>query len=333
MTRRRMRPSSRLTVLGLSKPNLATAVSLGIVLIVSLADTALAATVSPVIREKSVDHFSASASPAYFVWNRALPGHRGHGKTLAKRRGMHPIRVTPRGTFSVGAAVDGSTVVQAQGSGGDDTNLRLYHLGSGTITKPGPGVNSNWDEARPSISGRFLFFTRGLFSRQSEATPGRALILYDRATDTSTVLARARHHHHYLVSDQVNGDWAVWERCKVSEAGFTNCYVFRYRISTKQTVRVPSFGRQAISPSVTSDGTVYFILDGTADSWTCGDNAVIVRYPVGSPPSMIASLREGKDALGTFAFENAGSVTLYLDRFTCRVEDLDIFKLSNAETA
>ena len=83
----------------------------------------------------------------------------------------------------------------------------------------------------------------------------------------------ARHHHHYLVSDQVNGDWAVWERCKVGPAGFTNCNVIRYRISTRQTVRLPSFGRQAISPSVTSDGTVYLVLDGTADSWMCGNGS------------------------------------------------------------
>jgi hypothetical protein len=315
-----LRPPRRTIVISLG---------LGIALAVGLADVALAAVPEPVMASDELDEYGPTATSNYLVWTQGEVGQFRRYSSFAKRPGQRRVRLNEPHTASNGAAVDGSTVLYAQTSRHHGFDLKLYHLGAGTRTNPGPGVNTNDDEDQPSISGSYLFFTRRNFDQNKGA-----LILYDRTTETSRVLAMARPRHHYLISNQVNGDWAVWEKCKFDfTGGYTNCNVFRYRISTKQTVRVPNPGKQQYGSAVTSDGTVYFVVGGGSDYWDCGTNAKLVRYPVGGPRTVIASLPSGRDALSMFAFEEGASpVTLYFDRTNCRL-DQDIYKLSNADTA
>lgn len=304
-------------------------IGLGLALTLGVADAALAAIPEPLFTSKAKDEYGPTASSSYLVWTRGLVGRFGHYNTYAKRAGQPRIRLNEPRSASYGAAVYGSTVLYEQTPRNQDGDLKLYHLGAGTRTNPGPGVNTKHDEDQPGISGNYLFFTRRNFDQNTGA-----LILYDRTTETSRVLATARPRHHYLISNQVNGDWAVWEKCKFdSSGGYSNCNVFRYRISTKQTVRLPNPGKQQYGSAVTSDGTVYFVVGGRSDYWHCGTNAKLVRYPIGGPRTVIASLPNGKDAFSMFAFEEgASAVTLYFDRTNCRL-DQDIYKLSNAESA
>jgi hypothetical protein len=312
-----------------SRRSMATAIGLGVVLALGLADAALAAIPEPIMTSNELDQYGPTASSHYLVWTQSRVGQFRHINSFAKRAGQPRIRLNEPHTASDGAAVDGSTVLYAQRRRHGDLDLKLYHLGTGTRTNPGQGVNTkNW-EMQPGISGDYLFFTRRKFEQNRAA-----LILYNRATQTFWPLARGTIRHDFLLSNQVNGDWAVWETCRLgNDLGFHLCNVFRYRISTQQTVRLPNPGKQQYASAVTSDGTVYFVIGGGSDSWHCGTNARLVRYPIGGPRTVIASLPKGKDVFSMFAFEEQdSSVTLYFDRTDCRLDD-DIYRLSNADTA
>jgi hypothetical protein len=156
------------------------------------------------------------------------------------------------------------------------------------------------------------------------------LVLYDRRSGRSTVLAEVDPRHGFLDSDQVNGDWLVWEYCAASHGKFTDCDVIRYRISTEHAVRLPNPGVQQYSPAVTSDGTVYYIRGAGHAYWKCGAHTRLVRYPVGGPATTIASVGDGMDVFAQFALEGQyGLVTDYFDETRCRDGRSDIFKLDD----
>jgi hypothetical protein len=109
---------------------------------------------------------------------------------------------------------------------------------------------------------------------------------------------------------------------------------FRYHISTGTTLRLPNPGKQQYGSAVTSDGTVYFFRVGGSTYWRCGANGKLLRYPVGGPATVIASLPDGKDISSTFALEEGdGSVSLYFDRVECDTFQRDIYKIVNADSA
>jgi hypothetical protein len=292
---------------------------------------AVAATPTAVISTTRVSEFQPSFATGYLVWDQNSIAHPRHFNSFVKPTGQPRIRVNPRGTHSNGAAIDGTTVLY-QEVGRRGSNLKLYDVNTGDRTGPGSGVNTRHWEYEPGISADHLFFSRGNFEGSS---PWVRLILYDRLTEQSQVLAEADPRHKYLISNQVNGDWAVWELCRLRDGNFTNCNVFRYQISTDETVRLPNPNRQQYGSAVTSDGTVYYVRTGREDAWVCGAGARLVRYPVGGPATVVASLPKGKDAFSMFAFEEADtSVTLYFDRITCRNgQSGDIYNLTNADTA
>lgn len=292
-----------------------------------------------VLSTNEADEYSASASAGYLVWTQNSAQHRGAYNSFAKPAGQPRIRVNAPHTRSYAATVWETTVVYERsqlGPGKDHENdLRLYDLVTGNRTSPGPGVNTAHAEYEGGITDRFLFFTRSNFEAPL-SEQRTTLILYDRANGHARVLAtHRRSQRHYLISDQINGDWVVWEDCRITrEFAFTDCNVFRYRISTKRTVRLPNPGKQQFASAVTSDGTVYFARVGGSDAWQCGKHAKLLRYPVGGPATVIASLPQGKDDFSMFALEEADtSATLYFDREDCRTFDRDIYKIENADTA
>jgi hypothetical protein len=299
--------------------------------ILATGQIAVAGTPTALISTKRVSEYQPSFATGYLVWDQNSIAHPRIFNSFAKPTGQPRIRVNPAGTHSNGAAIDGTTVLYQEVSR-RGSNLKLYDVNTGDRTGPGSGVNSRFWEYEPGISADHLFFSRGKFGGSS---PWVRLILYDRPTGQSQVLAEADPRHRYLISNQVNGDWAVWESCRVREGNFTNCNVFRYQISTAETARVPNPNRQQYGSAVTSDGTLYYVRTGRADAWECGAGARLVRYPVGGPATVIASLPQGKDAFSMFAFEEADtSITLYFDRIACRRgQSGDIYDLTNADTA
>jgi hypothetical protein len=95
-------------------------------------------------------------------------------------------------------------------------------------------------------------------------------------------------------------------------------------IAAGTTITVPNPGRQQYSPSVTDDGTVYFIRSGRG----CGNTVQVVRRPLGGPSKVIAAVGAGRDVQSTFALADAnGTTTVYFDRLRCATGAFDVFSV------
>lgn len=300
-------------------------------IVVLASHSAVAATPTAVIARKGVSEIQPSASDGYVVWSQNSAEHPRHFNSYAVAPGERSIRLNEAGTSSLAAGIDGTSVLY-QRAGPTGWDLRLYDLETGERSNPGKAVNTNYFEYQPNLSSEYFFFGRGKFEGKTQWT---RLILYNRITGRSRVLGgEIDPRHGYIDSNQVNGDWVVWERCQTAGGQFTNCDVFRYQISTKETVRLPNPGKQQYGSSVTSDGTVYFIRTGGSDYWRCGAGAKLIRYPVDGPETVVASLAKGKDAFATFALEGPyETVSIYFDQRACKQGQVgDIFKVADASS-
>jgi hypothetical protein len=198
---------------------------------------------------------------------------------------------------------------------GRQSNLVLYDLAGRRRSAPPAGVNTRHWEWHPTLSGDWL-----LFGRQSTAARADLVLLRNLATGETRRIARLRRGRRTLAEPgQVAGNYAVWFRCT------PRCNVCRYDIAAGTTKRIPNpNARQQYDPSVTGDGTVYFLRSGRG----CGTSVRLVRYPVGGPSRALAPLRAGRDSSHTYALANGdGTTTVLFDRVRCRTGARDIFEV------
>ena len=309
-------------------------IGLASLLTLLMAGIALAATPEVVLNEPNVDEFRSSASDGYLVWSANSEAKPNRYHSYVRADGDQPVRINPTGSKSYGATIDGTTIVyeeHSHGSRGSD----LYFTDAVTPDRQPPpdGVNTRADELRPSLSGDYLLFTRSNFNRVGIRRAWTRVILVDVTTGDQTVLRERSVRRFFLISDQVNGDWATFESCRRGDA-LTNCNVFRYEISTADLTKVPNPGQQQYGGSVSDDGTVYVTRTGVRSHWECGRHSNIVRVPLSSPEQVIARLPDGNDAFSMFAFdETGGSTTLYIDRLSCSNFISGIFRIPDADTS
>ena len=308
-------------------------VSLAAMALVWPANAAYAATPEVVLDVPSRWENSPSASDGYLAWSTTnTENFRSNSYVMAD--GGSPVRVNRAGTRSGSAAIDGTTVAYDEVD--HDSDIVLFDAVSKTRSQPPDGVNTPGDEIRPSLSGNWLLFTRSNANRVSRSKAARKVILFNLYDSTSILLARVRERTGYLISDQVNGDWATFEKCDVHRFVYSDCQAHRYRISTDKLTEIPNPGvpQQQYAASVSKNGTVYMVRTRTRDHWRCGDHTRLVRYPIGGPPTVIAQLPVGFDALETFAFdEKNGSTTMYFGRLNCKNGRSGIYRITDADTA
>jgi Tol biopolymer transport system component len=117
----------------------------------------------------------------------------------------------------------------------------------------------------------------------------------------------------------VTGNYAVWFRCTPA------CNVFLYDIPAGTTTRIPKPDRrQQYDPSVTADGTVYFVRSGRG----CGTSARLVRHPLGGPSKVLASLGAGRDSFHTYALaSHNGTASVFFSRVRCSTSAWDVMKI------
>jgi len=120
----------------------------------------------------------------------------------------------------------------------------------------------------------------------------------------------------------VNGKWAVWWKCTPA----TGCNVFRYNIRRKSRSRVPNPGMYQRAPSVTREGTVYFVRTARR----CGTSVRVMRYFPGAPPTSIRKLPEGVTINDTYSYSGGvGRTKLLFERNRCgrpAVSDIWVIK-------
>jgi hypothetical protein len=298
-----------------------------VAIVVLAAQAAFAATPVPVLADPDLDEFQPSASSSYLVWSGNTAEHPRHSNVYARAWGGNPIRVNERGTIGYQGSVDGTTVLYSRGEPHEPADLWLYDLQTGTRSDPGRRVNSRYFEFQPNISGRYYFFERGKFRGPTQF---EKVILYDSRSGSFAVLAQVDPRTGFLDADQINGDWLVWESCVFSHNRYSECDVFRHRISTGRTVRLPNPGAQQYSPGVASDGTVYYVRNGGSAYWRCGAHAKIVRYPLRGPATVLTSIAHGTDVFAQSVLEGQyGLVTDYFDETRCSDFRSDVYKLED----
>jgi hypothetical protein len=297
-------------------------------LIVLVAQAAFATTPVPVFADPDITEAQPSATANAVVYTRNSLEHPHHFNSYVETPGGGETRINEAGTDSFQASIDGTTVLYSRISrrGAD---LRLYDVTTGERSGPGAGVNRpESEEFGPNIDGRYYAFIRADFEAPE---PYVRLILFDTRTGRSRVLADADPRREYLDSDQVNGDWVVWEYCRFSHHRYTECDVYRYRISTERAVVLPNPGKQQYTPSVTADGTVYYGRSGNGVYWKCGLNAHLVRQPLHGPAVVIASLPQGSDMFSTFALDGQyGLVRVYYEQAPCEGDvGADVYRVDD----
>jgi hypothetical protein len=304
---------------------------MGLTLCVGWALMTSSASASPIrVRdEPHVDELHPSIAEGYLVWSESSPNRNPH--SYVKPDGGPRVRIDPRRSFSLAASIDGTTVAYEEIR--DDANIRFFDASTRDRSPAPEGVNTGAWEYDPALSGNWLMFQRSNINKVKPSKAFLLLVLFNLDTGARRVLRDVAWNAYYFQSDQVNGDWATFESCRTPRAGFSDCQVWRYRISTRRLVKIPNPGKQQYAGGVTTDGTVYFVRTGHADTWACGARTGVWRYPVGGPAVKIWEFKRGTDVLASFAFEEPGGHTSwYFHRFKCRAAIGGIYRLAQVES-
>lgn len=293
--------------------------------------SALADSHQVVLDDPEQNEFHPARSDGYLVWTSFSNTGGGGINTWLLPDGGNPIRVNERHTDSFSGAIDGTTVVYDEWVGNAD--LRFFDAVTKQRSAPPDRVNTANDESDPALSGDWLLFLRSNANRVRARRAYARVVLFNLQTDERRILFDRRDKAWYVATGQVNGDWLTYETCRQRRFDFEDCHVFRYQISTEELHQIPNPSLQQYAAVVTSDGTVYFTRGGKRTKWVCGTRVKLFRYPVGGSPVVIARLRDGRDALTAFAFEEADdSTTLYFAETNCRGDE-GIYAIDHADDA
>jgi hypothetical protein len=252
-----------------------------------------------------------AAAPGWLAWARAPRGARFWSLMVQGPDGTVKANRPNTHGFS-GGFVDDTLVYQE--SKGRQSSIQIFDPVLGTRTGPPAGVNTRHWEWHPTISGDWLLFGRGNRGARTDS------ILLKNVSTGQTILLDRRPWGARRIAEpgQVAGNYAVWFRCT------PKCDVFLYDIALGTKTKIPSpAGKQQYDPSVTSDGTVYFVRSNRG----CGAAVRLVRVPLGGPATVLTSLGAGRDSFHTFALEHSQGVSLYFESVRCAGRGADVFRI------
>jgi hypothetical protein len=256
-----------------------------------------------------------SADATHLAWSQYPRFRSAFVSLFLQETGGPRVRVNRLRTHGWGGSLIGDSFVYQEISG-RQSNIQLYDVVTGLRSAPPPGVNTLAWEWAPTMTADHLLFGRVLINQGIDR-----VFLRDLGTGSTPMLDQIRLRNGFLWLGQVNGNHAVWHRC-INRT--RRCNVLMRDISAGTTTMIPNPGRQQYSPSVTSDGTVYFIRSGRG----CGNTVQVVRRPLGGPSKVIAAVGAGRDVQTTFAFQHAdGTTAVYFDRVRCATGAWDVFSV------
>ncbi len=267
------------------------------------------------VRATLAQERSPAADATHLAWSQYPRRGPGFVSLYMQEPGGPRIRVNRPRTHGWSGGFAGSSFVYQEASG-RQSNIQLYGVVTGTRSAPPPGVNTAAWEWGPTMTANHLLFGRVLINQGLDR-----VLLRDLGTGSTVMLDQIRFRNGSVWLGQVSGNYAVWHRC-VRRTG--RCNVLVHDIAAGTTTTIPSPARHQYSPSVTSDGTVYFIRSGQG----CGNTVRVVRRPLGGPSKVIAAAGVGRDVQATSALANAdGTTNVYFDRIRCSTGAWDVFKV------
>jgi hypothetical protein len=271
----------------------------------------------PMRAKEGIGEFQPAHSGAYFGWEQNSKANLDHYDVFVHRAGGKRRKVNAPKTQAAMGGIDGNILVYQQFWGTRTSDIRFLNLRTGKRYAPRVFVNTRLWEYWPSISGDWL-----LFGRRTIAGDKRRIILYNRARDAVRLLDITSSTSTFLAPGQVNGNWAVWHRCKPP----TKCDVYRYNIALRATRKIPNpTDKSQYAASVTRDGTVFF----ARGRRTCGRGVQLMRYRDGRPRAL-HRLKRGRDVGDTYASLTAsGEVQLFFEQNRCGrlASGSDIFRV------
>lgn len=266
----------------------------------------------PVVNGRA-NEYSPAADGAYVSWTASGVRRHNRFRVYFSVDGGERQRANAPGTKGWNGGIEGTHLVFTQ-YGGGEADLVLYDMATQTVLPLPEGVNTDLREFNPTISGDHLFFDRDGFGGGNRIED---IVLFNTATETETILVHNEENNIFHSVGQVNGNWAVYFRCDFSGT----CDVMRYDIDGDVTVTAPNLdGLQQYAPSVTEDGTVYFVRSRPA----CGDRVRYMVWDGVSDPTLFNDFRQGRDSYDNFFDETTD--TLYYERFRCGGGSSGIFK-------
>jgi hypothetical protein len=277
-------------------------------------------TEEPVLAGSVNQNLPAAARSANGVDNLMWTEQRGnlHPYNVFLRKGSRPkVKLNRTGDGFTGG-IDPPWVVYQQVDR-SNSNIKLYRMDTKKRIDLPDGVNTPAWEWRPRISGKWILFGRQRVSGLEQ------VILVNRGTGASRVLAHINRDSDELTPGQVNGNWVVWHKCS------PGCNVYVYNISSRHTTKIekPNSALLQYSAGITKGGVAYV---GRSDDG-CGVNAQIVRYRRAGDPAtgtVVATLPSNRDMSAGFARTNGnGSVDFFYTRVNCSTEALDVYRVTD----
>lgn len=247
-----------------------------------------------------------SAGAGYVAWASGSPARPRWENIYLEAPGGKISRLRTPGAEAFPGAIDEGKLIHQQVNG-RRSDLYLYDIGTRKTDRLPAAINSRAWEWRPSMSGRWV-----LFSRMPKGGVGR-IVLFDNKTNKSKVLYRAPGRRVIPLADQVNGNHAVWTVCS------RVCSVFRHDIARRQTKRLPNRWPLQFSATVDKDGTMYYAKAGRG----CGNHAGIVRHETGEEPRLIFNAYEGYDIDRVHLEPGSNPRRVYFTRYYCNDIPLD----------
>jgi hypothetical protein len=277
------------------------------------------------VKATGYSEVSPAAGGEWLAWARGQERGPSPYDVWAERAGGRPFRVNPFDTQAYTGGIDGNRLIYQLIPVLDRSDLRLYDLARRRHLRLPRGVNSPRWECCGTLSGDWLLYSRGRILTKNT----QLVLLRNLATGELRVLDRLRNRRSALSAGQVNGNYAVWMKCHPEP----RCVIRRHDISARSTMTLPLVpGKVVYSPSVSSDGTAYYVRSNQG----CGRAVELIRERVGGAAQVLQPLpgRYDVDITYTVFRPGGGPVAqpfneVYYDRVRCGTDRWDIFRVAD----
>jgi hypothetical protein len=294
-------------------PRLAGTVATAAILVLAVA--AQASAPAPVRATRANEMLPAAgydeSGSEVLTWSRSRPGAPWTYDAYLQRHGDPPVKLNTRGVAWSGDLDVARHLAVYQQARGNDSKIIFFDWADTTRTAAPAAVNTPAWEFAPRIQGHYLLFGRETWQTRPHVY---ALMLYNLDDGTLTTLAVIHHGYNYgaVIPGQVNGDWVVWQK---ATDYWSDLRVYRFNLVTGVKEQVPvSAGRFDYGPSVTADGTVYFVRSRSG----CGRNVRIRSFSGGESTALVYAPPAGTAADSTYAeVRPDGSTQLLFIQLAC----------------
>ncbi len=296
----------------------------GVVAVAASAKTPPSPTPVPV-KASTRNEVTPAAGSGYIAWAKSRRGHPRVYDVWAQQEGQAAFKVNAPNTHGWAGGIDATRFVYQQVKRGN-SDVRFFDLVTRRRTNAPAGVNTKRWEWRPTISGDWLLYGRGVVFGGSI----QYVLLRNLVTGEQRILDSLKSRNGFLQAGQVNGTYAVWMKC-TSRVG---CNVYRYDITTATTTYMPTTGQVLYAPSVTNSGTAFYGRSGPS----CGSNAELAKTTLDGTTTVVYSFPSGQDFGVTYATTLTSlppppftTSRIYFDLGDCSTGRVDIYSIDDSE--